>query len=122
MIPEKMMEVLKHEGVVSIVTQGKEAHVVNTWNSYIEITEEGKFLIPVGRMNATEGNIKENNKILMTIGSREIQGFHSMGAGFLIEGSGEFSYQGKDCDIMKNKFPWIRAVLIIKADKITQTL
>lgn len=122
MIPKKMMEVLKHEGVVSIVTKGQEAHVVNTWNSYIKVTEEGKLLIPVGRMNATEDNIKENNKILMTLGSREIEGFHSKGTGFLIEGTGEFSYRGKDHDIMKEKFPWLRAVLIIRADKITQTL
>lgn len=37
MIPEKMLEVLKDEGVVSIVTQAREAHVVNTWNSYINL-------------------------------------------------------------------------------------
>ena len=52
-----MLEVLKNEGLVSIVTQSVEAHVINTWNSYIEITEEGKLLIPAGRMNTTENNI-----------------------------------------------------------------
>lgn len=122
MISEKMLEVLKDEGVVSIVTQYREAHVVNTWNSYIKITEGGNLLIPAGRMNTTEDNIKGNNKILMTLGSREVDGFHSKGTGFLIEGVGEFLYQGKDYDIMKEKFPWMRATLIIKADRITQTL
>ena len=34
MIPEKLTEVLKHESVVAIITQGvKGAQVVNTWNS-----------------------------------------------------------------------------------------
>lgn len=122
MIPEKMLEVLKDEEVVSIVTQSKGAHVVNTWNSYIKITEDGKILIPAGRMNTTEDNIKENNKVLMTLGSREVDGFHSKGTGFLIEGVGEFLYQGKDYNIMKEKFPWMRATLVIKVEKITQTL
>ena len=32
---EKFFEVLKHEGVVSIVSWGNsEANIVNTWNSY----------------------------------------------------------------------------------------
>lgn len=122
MIPEKMMEVLKHEGVVSIVSQAKTVHVVNTWNSYIKITEDGNLLIPAGGMNVTEDNMKENNKVLMTLGSREVDGFHSKGTGFLIEGIGEFSYQGEDYDIMKERFPWMRATLIIKPHRITQTL
>ncbi len=37
MIPEKMIEVLKHEGVVSIVTQDKESHVVNTWTAILRL-------------------------------------------------------------------------------------
>lgn len=122
MIPEKMREILRHEGVVSIVTQASEVHVVNTWNSYIKITDEGNILIPAGRMNTTEENIRKNKRVLMTLGSREVDGLHSKGAGFLVEGIGEFLYKGKDYDIMKKDFPWIRATLTIKADKITQTL
>lgn len=122
MIPEKMLEVLKYEGVVSIVSQAKEMHVVNTWNSYIKVTEEGNLLIPAGRMNTTENNIKENNKVLVTLGSREVEGFHSKGTGFLIEGIGEFLHQGEDYDNMKEIFPWMRATLKIKVDRITQTL
>ena len=74
-----MLEVLKNEGLVSIVTQSVEAHVINTWNSYIEITEEGKLLIPAGRMNTTENNLIENNKVLMTLGSREVDGLPPKG-------------------------------------------
>lgn len=58
--PEKMMEVLKHEGVVSIVTKGENnPHVVNSWNSYITITGEENLLIPAGGMKKTEENIKK---------------------------------------------------------------
>ena len=37
MIPEKLLEVLKQDGVVAIATLGQDGpHMVNTWNSYIE--------------------------------------------------------------------------------------
>lgn len=123
MIPEKMQEVMKHEGVVAIVTQGAEgAHVVNTWNSYLKISEGERLLIPAGGMNTTEANIKQDNKVLLTMGSREVQGFHSMGTGFLINGTAAFVYQGAEFDEIKQKFPWARAVLELKPEKITQTL
>lgn len=122
MIPEKMREVLKYEGVVSIVSQNEEAHIVNTWNSYLNINEEDNIIIPMGRMFKTEENLKMNNKILLTLGSREVDGFHSKGTGFLIEGTGNILYSGKEYDLMKEKFPWIRAILIIMINNTTQTL
>ena len=123
MIPEKLTEVLKHEGVVSIVTQGsKGAHVINTWNSYIKITKDERLLAPVGGMNTTESNVKQNNNILMTLGSREVQGLNSKGTGFLLKGAATFVYGGADFDEMKQKFSWARAVLEIKPESITQTL
>lgn len=123
MIPEKMLEVLKYEGVVAIVTQGTAgAHVANTWNSYLKTAGDGRILGPVGGMNTTETNVKQNNKVLVTLGSREVEGFHSMGTGFLIEGTAAFIYNGSDFDETKQKFPWARAVLEIKPDNITQTL
>ncbi|HNU79713.1 MAG TPA: hypothetical protein PKG58_03105 [Bacillota bacterium] len=48
--------------IEKICHKAKEAHVVNTWNSYIKITEEGNLLIPIGRMNTTEDNLKEATK------------------------------------------------------------
>lgn len=59
MIPEKMMQVLKHEGPVAIATRGKnEPHLVNTWNSYIRIKGNDRMLFPAGSMNETESNNK----------------------------------------------------------------
>lgn len=43
MITEKFLEVLKEEGVVSIVSIGEEEpHLVNTWNSYLVLTPDEK--------------------------------------------------------------------------------
>ncbi|NLJ40428.1 MAG: pyridoxamine 5'-phosphate oxidase family protein [Clostridiales bacterium] len=123
MIPEKMLEVLNYEGVISIVTQGPDGpHVANTWNSYIIIKANERLLIPAGRMNKTENNIKGDSRVLLTLGSREVEGFHSMGTGFLITGTGEFMHNGGEYDEVKKRFPWIRAALVITPASITQTL
>ena len=81
---EKLYEVIKHEGVVSIVSSGNdEPHVVNTWNSYVVI-ENNKMLIPAAGMRKTQKNIEHNNRVLVTLGSKEVMGHKHMGAGFLI--------------------------------------
>ena len=54
MISEKLLEMLKKDGVVAIATLGKGGpHMVNTWNTYIRISPEGRFLIPAGYMPST---------------------------------------------------------------------
>lgn len=123
MITDTLKAVLQDEGIVAIVTQGKDApHVVNTWNSYITLTKEGHLFIPVGGMQATEENLHANNHISITIGSRNVQGLHYMGTGFLIEGTALIEKDGNPFQQIKEKFEWARAVLVIKPDKITQTL
>ena len=60
MIPDKMMQILKCEGVVAIVTMGSDGtHMVNTWNSYIVVTRDGHLLLPVGGMIRTEANVEK---------------------------------------------------------------
>ena len=104
MFNEKFLEVLKHEGVVSIVSCGvNEAHVSNTWNSYLTITDNNKILIPAAAMILTEKNIIENPKIKLTLGSHEVMGYRYMGTGFLVEGTAKFLKEGADFDMMKEK-------------------
>ncbi|WP_088186564.1 pyridoxamine 5'-phosphate oxidase family protein [Desulfosporosinus sp. FKA] len=122
---EKLKEVLTHpsDGAVAIVTQGiNEPHVVNTWNSYINITNDGKLLIPVGGMNETENNIARNNKVKLTVTNREVQGKMYKGTGFLIKGTAGFLKEGSEFELMKTKFPWARAVLEITIELADQTL
>ena len=123
LIPEKLMQVLGHEGVVAIVTMGKDGpHVVNTWNSYVHVTKDGHFLIPVGGMHQTEANIGMSPRILMTLGARGVEGFRGPGTGFLVEGTASFVRSGDVFDEVKQKFPWIRAVLTVAVSTATQTL
>lgn len=123
MIPEKMTEVLAHEGVVALATVGGDgAHMVNTWNSYIQVTGDGRLLIPAGGMRRTEANVEENNNVLLTLGSREVEGLRSLGAGFLIKGTAAFRKSGEQFAIVKKRFPWARAAVEITIISATQTL
>ena len=123
MIPDKMLEVLKQDGVVAIATLGKDGpHMVNTWNSYIKITDDERLLIPVGYMHHTEANIAFNSNVLITLGSSKVVGNIGPGTGFLIKGTAAFITSGPDYDVMKKRFVWARATLAVTIASVTQTL
>ena len=123
MIPDKLLEVLKQDGVVAIATLGQDGpHMVNTWNSYIRIADDERILIPAGYMNRTEANITFNNNVLITLGSSKVAGNMGSGTGFLIKGTAAFITSGPDFDIMKDKFSWARATMAVTTESITQTL
>jgi predicted pyridoxine 5'-phosphate oxidase superfamily flavin-nucleotide-binding protein len=125
MIDEKLLEVLTTlpDSAFAIVTQGlNEPHVVNSWNSYVQVSNEGKLLIPAGRMIETEKNIERDNKVKLTITNREVMGKAYKGTGFLIRGTANFIKEGPDFEVIKAKYPWARASLTIKIESLEQTL
>lgn len=124
MLPKEFLQVLEHEGVVAIATQGADQrpHMVNTWNSYVKVTGDEHLLVPVGRMNKTEKNVSENSDILLTLGSREVRGKMGPGTGFLVTGNAEFLSTGPDFEMVKKQFPWARAALKITVKSVAQTL
>ena len=123
MFNEKFLEVLTHEGVVSIVTySNNEAHVANTWNSYLVITEDDKISIPAAGMIRTEKNINANSNVKLTLGSKEVMGYQYMGTGFLIEGSAKFLREGDSFAMMKEKYPFLSRVLEVTVQTCKQTL
>ena len=123
MFTEKFLEVLNNEGVVSIVTcANNEAHVSNTWNSYLIIVEENKILIPAAAMIKTEDNININPNVKLTLGSHEVMGYKYMGTGFLIEGTARFLKDGENFKMMRDKFPFLTRVLEVTVSSCKQTL
>ncbi len=123
MLTEKFFEVISHEGVVSIVSWGKnEPHIVNTWNSYLTMTEDNRILIPAAGMTSTEADVKENNRVKITLGNKEVQGLFTQGAGFRLEGTAKFIEAGKEFEMMKEKFPFLTRVLEITLIEVKQTL
>ena len=120
---EKFFEVLNHEGVVSIVSWGNgEANVTNTWNSYLVIKDD-RILLPAAGMNSTEADVKVNNKVKLTLGSKEVEGFNNyQGTEFLIKGSANFIETAEDFDMMKEKYSFLRKVLEVKVESAKQLL
>lgn len=123
MLNDTFHEVIGREGVVSIVSCADgEAHVVNTWNSYLRTPDEQTILIPAWKMRKTEKNVLKNKKILLTVGSKEVQGRMGPGTGFLLEGTACFIDSGDEYDMVKNDYAFTTRVLKITVNSIKQTI
>lgn len=118
-----ILDILKDEGVATLATFGDgEQHLTATWNSYIEIDENGSLLIPVGGYHKTEKNINTGNQLLMLLGSKNVKGKHSMGTGMRLTGTATFIQEGEMFEKTKERFNWIRAVLVFTPEKTEQLL
>lgn len=124
MLAEKFHDVLKNEGVVTIMSWGvDEPHIVNTWNSYLVVTEDERILIPAYAMRRTEKNTKVNDKVKLALGSKEVMGFNDyQGTGFVVEGTARFIESGSDYDMMKEKFSFLTRVLEVTVTSAKQML
>jgi len=124
MLTEKFFDVLKNEGVVSIVSWGiDEPHMVNTWNSYLIVTSDERILIPAYAMHRTEKNVNQNSKVKIALGSREVMGYNDyQGTGFAIEGIAKFLESGSEFDMMKEKFSFLTRVLEVTVTSAKQML
>lgn len=122
-LSEKFLEVLQHEGVVTVLSWGIEPHIVNTWNSYIVITDDERILIPAYGFRKTEKNVEVNNKVKLSLGSKEVLGYKDyQGTGFIVTGTAKYISSGKEYDYMKEKFPFLTKVFEVTVDKATQML
>lgn len=124
MLNEKFYEVISHEGVVSINScAGHDPHVTCTWNSYLVTKDDDKILIPAAGMNSTEADVKEDNRVILTMESRDVEGFNGyQGTGFRVEGKAEFLSEGEYFDEMKEKFPFLNRVLQVNVESSKQLL
>ena len=124
MLNYKFFEVLKHEGVVSVVTWGNgEPNITSTWNSYLQIKDGNRILIPAAGFSRAEKDINVNDKVKIALGSRQVMGNNNyQGTGFLIEGTGKFLTSGEDFDFMIEKFPFLTRVFEITVTLAKQLL
>lgn len=123
MFNEVFKEVLTHNGVVSITTwSDNNAHVSNTWNSYLQICDDNKLLIPAAWLHTTEKNINANNNVILTLGSPDVQGKMGMGTGFVVNGTARFISSGDVFDKMKEKFSFLTRVMEVTVTALKQTI
>lgn len=102
---------------------GVEPHLVNTRNSYLVVTEDERILIPAYGFRKTQKNVELNNKVKISLGSKEVLGYNDyQGTGFLIEESAGYIESGDEYDMMKRKFSFLTRVLEVTVDKAKQML
>lgn len=123
MFDERFMTVVSKEGVVSIVScSDGEAHVVNTWNSYLAFPDKDRILIPAYGMRKTQKKVEKNNHVLLTLGTKEVEGKMGPGTGYLIKGTAKFMKSGPEFDMMKTRFSWANRVLEVTVSLVKQTI
>ena len=122
-LSDKFYDVLKHEGVVSIMSWGIEPHLVNTWNSFVVVTEDERLLIPAYGFRKTEKNVNVINKIKLAIGSKNVLGYKDYpGTGFIVEGTARYIESGEEYDMMKQRFDFLKRVFEVTVEKAKQML
>ena len=122
-LSDKFHEVLENEGVVSLMSWGIEPHLVNSWNSFLVITEDERILIPAYGYRITEKNVNVNPHIKLSVGSKNVPGYKNYpGTGFIVTGKANFLTSGDDYQMMKEKFDFLTRVCEITVEKAVQML
>lgn len=121
-VPQKFLDVLAHEGPVTIVTiNGNSSHVVNTWMSYVSL-HNGTLYLPAAGMHSIEADFPRDNHLVLAFGSKEVEGTEGAGAGFHVHGTGKFLDSGAEFDAKKAQFPWLTRVLAVTIDSVEQKI
>lgn len=125
MLSKTFFEVIQNEGVVSITSwgSGDQPNVRCTWNSYLRITKDERILAPIAGFTSVQGDVSKNDRVMLTLGSREVEGFNNyQGTGFLIEGRARFTDCGVEFEQMQKEYPFMNKLLEITVESAKQLL
>lgn len=118
MIPDKLRAALTREGPAAFVTQGTGgAHLVATWNDYVELVDDDTLVFPAGGYRQTEANLRENPTVQMIVGGKIPDG-----VGYRLTGHAELQTGTELHTRMKQRFPWCRAAVVLHVTAVEQVL
>ncbi|RPJ04435.1 MAG: hypothetical protein EHM36_10650 [Deltaproteobacteria bacterium] len=115
----------KTEWIAITSLGGDGSHTVATWGDHarkIGIEDDEVIVIPAGKYDKTEENLRANNHVELLIASKQVQGRHGSGQGCRISGEGELQTTGKFAKVAKENFPWARGALVIKVEEVKTQL
>jgi hypothetical protein len=122
MLNKTFLEVLKHEGPVTIISSNKKGyHLASTWNSYIRVNGD-QLIIPAAGMHGIEGDVAENPEFQLTFGSKEVMGTVGPGAGFYVKGTAEFLKEGPVFEQTVKELPFATRALVITVTSVDQKI
>jgi hypothetical protein len=73
-------------------------------------------------MRKTQKKVEKNPNVLLTLGTKEVEGKMGPGTGYLIKGTGKFMKSGREFDTMKKKFSWANLLLEFTFSTVTQMI
>ncbi len=125
-IEGKCKEVMEKTEWVAIATCGDDGpHIVATWGDYVRaigIKDDRVIIIPAGKYDKTESNLRKNSRVELLIASKQVQGSYGPGQGCSLIGRGEVQTSGEFAETAKKKFSWARGALVIKVEEVKTQL
>lgn len=118
---KKILDSNLDSGVSIVSNNGNEAHIANTWVSFVKLVNNTLW-IPVGGMNKTEEFLKKNDVLILSFCNREIPGTMYNGCGVHVKGNGKIKSEGEIFEAIKKEFDWARAVLVVDIKETKQVL
>ncbi len=124
MLAKEITDIFQHDGPVVIVTNsGSDAHVVGTWNNYLEIIDDSSMAVPAWGYKQTEQNINNGSQVQLLVATRHLPGKSgNPGRGFKLAGKGRFETEGETFQKLSSRFSGIRAAFIITVEQVEQQI
>jgi predicted pyridoxine 5'-phosphate oxidase superfamily flavin-nucleotide-binding protein len=119
----EVMDKTEWAAITSLGSDGP--HTVATWGDHLMDTDSGDdevIVIPAGKYNKTEQNLRENGRLELLIASKQVQGSYGVGQGCRISGEGGLQTTGRFADMARERFPWARGALVIKVKEVSPQL
>jgi hypothetical protein len=121
-IDQAIRYVLGEEGSAAMVTAGSDGpHLVATWQSYVHVLDDQTLVFPAGGMRQTEANVKAGSPVQLLVSVRYSEG-KSSGTGYRLSGVAEFQTDTPAHDLLRKRFPWCRAAVVMTVDKAEKVL
>lgn len=123
---DEIKDVIAKSELMTIVSAGVDGpHVAATWGSFVAELDAGDgetLLIPAGGFQQTEKNLRTDARVTLMVASKLVAGKNGMGTGYRLSGTAQLETEGAWFDLVKAKFAWARAALVVKVIRAEQLL
>ena len=121
-LSEEVKQFIKGTEFMPIATSGDAgAHLVSTWggenkDGYVFIIDDETIAWPAGTYRKTEENVRKTEKVQTLVALREKHN------GYRLEGTAKFIVNGPIHRMIKERFPWARAAVVMKIERYEKLL
>lgn len=118
MINEQIKAILAQEGMAPFVTHGSEGpHLVATWQSFIELLDDRRLAFPAGGYKKTEANLAAGSRVQLLVAAQAGPELPKS-AGYRLTGTAQLETAGEAFDLIKGRFPWCRAAVVMTVEQV----